>query len=272
MRHIGRRMVALRCALKLGSRLPLQAARARRTRSGATRLTSRRKPTGTTACRERGSRSKARRPSSRSARALRRTRDCLHPNPQRATPRLRLPRLRAGSPGQRCRSPRHRNPLAGERWPARPCKGTNGTPTSRSDVCCTTSRGSPTGREPYGDGAPVVVRGREGRPPGEEAGTRDAECAGRDARCETPQPSSTPPRSPPKPSLSRAAAPPASKVPSPPASPRPTSGCSFPCRRPRSHPSPGRPSASPAATPSPSAPAASCAPTSSSSPALPPPC
>src|SRR5215831_13699110 len=27
--------------------------------------------------------------------------------------------------------------------------------------------GSPTGREPYGDGAPVVVRGRESRPHGE---------------------------------------------------------------------------------------------------------
>src|SRR3954454_23632976 len=40
------------------------------------------------------------------------------------------------------------------------------------------SVGSPTGREPYGDGAPVVVRGRESRPHG-EGGQVDGR-----ARCE----------------------------------------------------------------------------------------
>src|SRR6266542_890415 len=46
-------------------------------------------------------------------------------------------------------------------------KGTNGPPTSRSDVRHAENEGSPTGREPYGDGAPVLVRDRESRPHGE---------------------------------------------------------------------------------------------------------
>src|SRR4051794_8059953 len=42
-----------------------------------------------------------------------------------------------------------------------------GPPPSRSDVQHRGNAGSPTGREPYGDGAPVVVRGRESRSQGE---------------------------------------------------------------------------------------------------------
>src|SRR5262245_33870957 len=49
----------------------------------------------------------------------------------------------------------------------RPSKGTNRAPTSRYHVRLPGNRGSPTGREPYGDGAAVVVRGRESRPHGE---------------------------------------------------------------------------------------------------------
>jgi hypothetical protein len=43
----------------------------------------------------------------------------------------------------------------------------NGAPTARSDVECVRTRDGPTGREPEGHGAAVVVRGRESRPHGE---------------------------------------------------------------------------------------------------------
>ena len=48
-----------------------------------------------------------------------------------------------------------------------PDKGMSGRPTSRSDVSLWCSAGSPKGREAHGDGAPIVVRGRESRPHGE---------------------------------------------------------------------------------------------------------
>src|SRR5438477_1112503 len=98
-------------------------------------------------------------------------------------------------------------PLDG-RWGTTSLKGTNGPSTSRSTRQPCANAGSPTGRESYGDGAPVVVAGvtpghggRESRPQGEGAapekepelvlwhvragqvllrpgrgGTRDAEC------------------------------------------------------------------------------------------------
>jgi hypothetical protein len=64
---------------------------------------------------------------------------------------------------------------AGHR-PARVVKEMNGRPTSRSIRTTKTNAGSPTGREPYGDGVPIVVvgvtshqGGRESRPQGEGA-------------------------------------------------------------------------------------------------------
>ena len=64
-------------------------------------------------------------------------------------------------------------PLDG-RLVANQFKGTNGAPTSRSNVHHRRNAGSPTGREPYGDGVPVVVAGvttaqgaRESRAQGE---------------------------------------------------------------------------------------------------------
>ena len=42
-----------------------------------------------------------------------------------------------------------------------------GLPKPRSDVRYQENAGSPTGREPYGDRVPIVVRGRESRPHGE---------------------------------------------------------------------------------------------------------
>jgi len=41
-----------------------------------------------------------------------------------------------------------------------PDKGMNGTPTSRYDVQRRRTTGSPTGREAFGDGAPIVLRWR----------------------------------------------------------------------------------------------------------------
>ena len=63
-----------------------------------------------------------------------------------------------------------------ERCPVRALKGTNRAPTSRSIRTTRTNAGSPTGREPRGDGAAVVVAGvatgrggRESRPHGRRA-------------------------------------------------------------------------------------------------------
>jgi len=53
------------------------------------------------------------------------------------------------------------------RWAMSPFKGTNETPTSRYYVRMRGTAGSPTGRESYGDGVPIVVRERESRSHGE---------------------------------------------------------------------------------------------------------
>src|SRR5512132_3497435 len=71
---------------------------------------------------------------------------------------------------------RGRNLRGVERCPVRAIKEMSGTPTSRSDVRQRRTRDQPTGREPYGDGVPIVVvgatthqGGRESRPQGEGA-------------------------------------------------------------------------------------------------------
>src|SRR5919199_2518324 len=70
-----------------------------------------------------------------------------------------------------------------ERRTSRPLKEPNETPTSRSDVQRAGTTGSPTGRAPSGDRAPIVVCGWESQLRGEvgqvirypgERGTRDA--------------------------------------------------------------------------------------------------
>ena len=69
-----------------------------------------------------------------------------------------------------------RNLQGMERCPMRAFKDTNGTPKSRYIRTAGTNVGSPTGREPQGDGVPIVVvrvtphqGGRESRPQGEGA-------------------------------------------------------------------------------------------------------
>jgi hypothetical protein len=73
-----------------------------------------------------------------------------------------------------------------ERCPARAIKEISGTPTSRSTRTTGMNAGSPTGREPHGDGVPVVVvgvathqGGRESRPQGEGAQVAGHRSAGR---------------------------------------------------------------------------------------------
>jgi hypothetical protein len=51
----------------------------------------------------------------------------------------------------------------GERWVANLLKGMSETPTSCSNVQRQRNAGWPNGREPYGHGVSVVVRGRESR-------------------------------------------------------------------------------------------------------------
>ena len=72
----------------------------------------------------------------------------------------------------------------GERPSVGGLKGMSETAKPRSDVFWSRNSGSPNGREPHGDGAPVVVGGRESRPQGEagqvdrndkEQGRRDVE-------------------------------------------------------------------------------------------------
>src|SRR5919199_1069697 len=55
----------------------------------------------------------------------------------------------------------------GGRWTTSPLKETDEAPTSRSFVRCIGNAGSPTGREPQGDGASVVVRAGESPAHGE---------------------------------------------------------------------------------------------------------
>jgi hypothetical protein len=74
----------------------------------------------------------------------------------------------------------------------RPCKGTDEAPTSCSHVEDRGKAGWPTGREPQGHGAAVVVvgvtahrGGRDSRPQG-EGHQADGRRAGREARCRVP--------------------------------------------------------------------------------------
>jgi hypothetical protein len=79
-----------------------------------------------------------------------------------------------------------RNLRGVERCPVRAIKEMSGAPTSRSDVQQRRTRDQPTGREPHGDGVPIVVvrvtphqGGRESRPQGEGAQVTGHPRAGR---------------------------------------------------------------------------------------------
>ena len=79
-----------------------------------------------------------------------------------------------------------RNLRGVERCPVRAIKEMSRTPTSRSDVRQGRTRDQPSGREPQGDGVPIVVvgvathqGGRESRPQGEGAQVAGHRSAGR---------------------------------------------------------------------------------------------
>jgi hypothetical protein len=182
------------CAASVRSRSLSQKGGCPEQRPLGQRLTWRRKPTGTRACRRSGGGPKALKAELRETRAIRRRLDCLNPSPQRRLerPSITAPRLRGhrDTPGAECR----RNAPPGGRRGTTPIKGTNGAPTSRSTRRLRVNAGSPTGREAYGDGAPIVVAGvttghggRESRPQGEgavpERGPEPVPGTGRQGRC-----------------------------------------------------------------------------------------
>ena len=95
-----------------------------------------------------------------------------------------LPAPRSATANWRCRC----NLRGVERCPVRAIKEMSRTPKSRSDVRQGRTRDQPPGREPQGDGVPVVVvgvathrGGRESRPQGEGAQVAGHRSAGRHA-------------------------------------------------------------------------------------------
>jgi hypothetical protein len=121
--------------------------------------------------------------------------DCLKSNPIRSIVGLWLQRLTARgtlSTGKRRACAPSEGPA-----PRHECgEGMSGPPPSRSDVRCGGTAGWPTGREPSGHGAVVVVRGRASRPHGQRGvtGAHRRRKAGfplgraqRDARCGEPK-------------------------------------------------------------------------------------
>ena len=94
--------------------------------------------------------------------------DCLKSNAIRSMEGLWLQRLTARWTFRTCK----RTACATSEGPAprnERGQGMSGPPTSRSDVLCGGTAGWPTGREPHGHGASIVVGGRESRLQGAES-------------------------------------------------------------------------------------------------------
>ena len=95
------------------------------------------------------------------------------PEPQTPARESHLPRLQRLQRGHRYTANPLRSSEPSDRWAmgdqpiqgTAQVKGSNGAPTSRSDVHCFGNAGWPTGRESYGHGAPIVVGGRKGSDP-----------------------------------------------------------------------------------------------------------
>jgi hypothetical protein len=82
--------------------------------------------------------------------------------------------------------------IPSDRWTAgsKPAQGAKTGHLSRARyVLGTRTTGSPTGREPYGDGAPIVVRGWESQLQGKGGQEVRQPRKGRNARCAQPKPS-----------------------------------------------------------------------------------
>ena len=96
------------------------------------RLTWRRKPKGTTACRESGGCPKTCRARPCKTRVIWRKPDCLHPSSQGCNVTSSDTTSRSGAAGMgRFKECRPKSPSGG-RWSVRPLKGTHGAPTLRS--------------------------------------------------------------------------------------------------------------------------------------------
>jgi hypothetical protein len=96
------------------------------------RLTWRRKPKGTRACRESGDCPKTCRAGSRKTRAIWRRPDCLNPSSRGCKATSSDTTSWSGAAGTGRLIVRRLNSPSGGRWPVRPLKGTDGAPTSRS--------------------------------------------------------------------------------------------------------------------------------------------
>lgn len=125
-------------------------------------------------------------PMLRKTRSVRLKFDCLNSSFQGVMSSQRIQRLKSFCrciPEFFCCSG---NIPARHRMPTRHFKGAKGEPNPTYYVQLARNAGSPKGREPYGDGAPIVVRGRESRLHGEGGqvlvefnieGVRDAHCS-----------------------------------------------------------------------------------------------
>jgi hypothetical protein len=120
------------CAASPTDRSLFQKGEVRRNMPLGHRLTWRRKPMGTTACRESGGRPKTCRARPRKTRVTGRKLHRLNPSPQGCNSTSSDTTSSSGVAGSgRMQCSRPESP-SGKRWPVRSLKGTNGAPTSRS--------------------------------------------------------------------------------------------------------------------------------------------
>jgi hypothetical protein len=148
------------------------------------RLTWRRKPKGTTACRESGEYLKTRRVPLCKTRMLRPELYCPKSNLRSGIPAPTGSASVPGAAASRGKVSRPLDPPGRRRLATSQFKGMSGRPTACSDVHHYRNAGSPTPRERQGDGGFIVARARANRAPGEgsqvvtiprKGGTRDAE-------------------------------------------------------------------------------------------------
>jgi hypothetical protein len=168
---------------------PLPSEEALGQRTWVIRLTGPRKGTRDQSMPEKRGQARSARRTPREARAAGSGLDCSKPNPDRGIdhPLTTGRSPQADSVRPSCAGPSRFGPgKSARRDTGRdiPGVGMSGRPKPRYDVRRRRNARSPTGREPQGDGAPVVVRGRESRPHGEggqvtrwpaRGGTRHAE-------------------------------------------------------------------------------------------------
>ena len=156
-------------------RIPGAAGRNSKEVLGSNGFTRIRKVSGTIACQESDGHAQVPGVRRRGTRVIWRKLDCLKPNLQKMKRRIRRKGTCYRRHALRWHSCKAVANLRGvERCPARAMKEMSRTPKSRSDVRQGRTRDQPSGREPQGDGVPIVVvgvathqGGRESRPQGD---------------------------------------------------------------------------------------------------------